>query len=444
MPRNNKALQGFLALCFSFCAHAFSPYDLTILGHVKYRESLARLPIALTNLFKNELSINFIRTPGPYDFSEVPHDVAQILQNSDKTPGNVAILFDELWRLSTTPADFVPKKSFIKIAYSMIEGTAIPQQWVDILNKKFDSVLVPDEYYEEVYYQCGVTIPIFVVAHGIDLEDFLLEKIRTTPSKPFVFGSSGMLIERKNQKLLIEAFHKEFGNDPAVRLKIHGRTSWEFECEMKAIKEIIQGRTPTPCPLWQKTGSNGIARGIHRLTHNIEILHKPFSKKEYKKFLKSLDCYVLLSKGEGFSLTPREALALAKPCIISDNTAHKTIGKTGYVYAVPSEIQEPSLQSGMGGYIGFDFNCRVEDVRKALREVYTHYQKYQAKALEGREWVKQYCWESRKALFLNVIKPDQIILGDKNRITEKYIMTNSLKLYNKYNQLREWGKKKLN
>ncbi len=425
---------GALVLVLMIQWQELSSYDLTILGHVKYRESLARIPISLTGLLKDSLTINFIPTPGPYDFRDVPSDIAEILRNPDKTPGNVALLFDELWRLEAVPADYVPKESLIKIAYSMIEGTAIPERWVQLLNKKFDLVLVPDDYYVGVYQNCGVHIPIFSLPHGIDLEEFLNEPVRKKASKPFVFGSSGLFIKRKNQKLLVEAFHREFGNDPSVQLKIHGRDSWDFECEMKAIREIINGLPPSDCvPVQPKSG--GVSKGTQRLTPNIEIIHASFSKKQYKKFLKSLDCYVLLSKGEGFSLTPREALALGKPCIISDNTAHRTLGKTGYVYAVPSQIQEPSLQSGMGGYIGFDFNCLVSDVQKALREVYNNYQLYVQKAQEGRIWVEQYLWKNRKAKFLNVIKPKEVILGDENKLTDDFLMTTSKKLYAKYKKL---------
>lgn len=425
----------FLMFCFLIEPHfTKSPYDLTIVGNVMYRESLARLPISLTELLHKDIKINFIRSPGYYDFKDIDPDIAAILKKHNKTAGNVAILFDDIWNTHKVPADFVPKESFIKIAYSMIEGTAIPPQWVRILNKKFDLCVVPDIFYKKVYKKCGVSIPIFALAHGMELQAFLDEPIKKR-NEVFTFGSSGMFIPRKNHSLLVEAFHAEFGNNPAVRLMIHGRSVWEFGCELATMKEAIAGRKPIKCLAPEDAEDNALAPGTNKLSHNITLLHKPLSRKKYKKFLSSLDCYVLLSKGEGLSITPREALALGKPCIISNNTAHTTIVDSGFVYGVPSLIQEPSMQSAMGGYIGFDFNCSIEDVRKALREVYNNYDHYAALAQAGRGWTTQYLWSQRKEKFMNLIKPKKVLLGSDNVVTDTHIMTTSEKLYNKYQTL---------
>ena len=122
----------FIPVYALLCDMYLSKYDLTIIGAVKYRDSLGRLPIALTKFSKNDLAINYICSLSEYD--EVPlHDVRMILDNPDKTPGNVALLFDILSDQSRTAADLVPKQSIIKIAYSMLESTAIPAQWVSLL-----------------------------------------------------------------------------------------------------------------------------------------------------------------------------------------------------------------------------------------------------------------------------------------------------------------------
>ncbi len=386
-----------------------SHFDFTIVSQIRWAGGLERLPILLTRLFKNEMSMNLIPTPGLYTFTDIPQDEQIILKNPDKTPGNVAILFDVLWHERDklgSPADFVPNTSIIKIAYSMLEGTAIPKTWADILNKKFDLVAVPDEYYQTVYQNSGVTIPIFVLPHGIDIQEFLNQPIRMTPSKPFVFGSSAAFISRKNHETLINAFHAEFKNDPRVRLKIHGRDGRQYKALQNKVKKLK--------------------------TKNINLVRTPLSWYEYRLFMQSLDCYVLLSKGEGFSITPREALALGKPCIISDNTAHHTIAQTGFVYAVPSTIQEPADYDIFAQPVGYNFNCSIADVQKALREVYTHYQLYVEKAKAGRKWVERYLWENVQAKFRNLLKPTNVLFGPENRITDEYIMTNNTTLYEKY------------
>ena len=62
------------------------------------------------------------------------------------------------------------RKEQIFIAYSMFESTSIPRIWVKKLNQEFDMVVVPDPYLIEVYKNSGVTVPIFFVPLGVDLD----------------------------------------------------------------------------------------------------------------------------------------------------------------------------------------------------------------------------------------------------------------------------------
>ncbi len=389
-----------------------SPYDLTIVGQVSFADGLGRLPIGLIDCLNYDLYINHVPTPGHYSCTDVSEEVRTVLTDPYAVPGNVALLFDILWAHEVVPSRFMPKESFIKIAYSMLESSEIPRQWVNILNEQFDAVVVPDPYYKEVYLRSGVHIPLFVLPHGIYIDELLAQTSKKKKATPFVFGCSAAYWPRKNHEVLIEAFSEEFGNDPQVILKLHGRTGSKSYVT-KLTKQITD-------------------RGIK----NIELIKKKLSKQGYENFFRSLDCYVLVSKGEGYSVTPREALALGIPCILSNNSAHKTIGASGCVYSVSSEISEPAYYSHLG-MSGDYYNCSVKDVRKALREVYTHYSTYLNKAHKGRKWVERYTWKSLKKKFLNLIKPKKVKLGKDNVITDEYLMTSSQQLYDKYIQLIE-------
>ncbi len=386
-------------------------YDLTVVSQIRFACSLTRYGIGLIDVLQNDIKINHIKTPGAYEFVDVSESVQKIIKNPDKSPGNVAILLDFLWINTVTPSDFVPEKSSIKIAYSVFESSALPKKCVEILNNKFDLVVVPDEFCRPLYKEAGVTIPIFVVPHGIYVEELLREPVKKTSSTPFTFGLSAGFWPRKNQELLVDAFVAEFGNRGDVKLKLHGRAA--DESYLAKIQKKVQKQK----------------------IRNIEIIQKVFTGAEYNNFLKTLDCVVLLSKGEGFSIAPREALALGIPCIISDNSAHKTLNKTGFFYGVPSNLVEANSHELFGGAIGYDYNCKIEDVRKALRDVYIDYSYYVDKAHQGRPWVEQYLWKNLKQKFMNLIKPTKIVLGEENRVTDDYFMTTSPMLYKKYAQL---------
>ena len=261
-------------------------YDLTIVGVLNWADGLGRIPIGLTEVLKDDLSINCICIEQFSDKSSVPLHLRPYLLKKDTTPGQVAFFTAPLWTGAATYADHVPHSCSIKIAYSMLESSKIPSRWVAILNKTFDLVVVPDEFYLAVYRNCGVKIPIYVVPHGVQIDHLLQQKGKQTASKPFTFGIVGTIDPRKNQDLLVEAFYREFGDNPHVRLRCQGR--WAEQTYLAQIQKKIKQ--------WR--------------TQNVELIVKKFSDEECNIFLKSLDCYVLLSKGEGFSVTPREALAL--------------------------------------------------------------------------------------------------------------------------------------
>lgn len=380
-------------------------YDLTIIGQVKFAESLPRLSIGIIDCLKDYLKINFIPTSGFFDLQEVPVEIKKIINNPDKTPGKVALLSDMLWSIYQNSLDFMPA-STIKIAYSMLESNEIPKEWVNILNNKFDAAVVPDDYYLEVYKNCGVKIPIFVIPCGIYCTEFFNKNKKIKKNNIFNFGISAAFTASKNYELLIESFAKTFGNNRNIGLKIHGRAG----CNYILIKDLIKKFN----------------------LKNVSIILKELNRYEYFKFISSLDCYILVSKGEGFSITPREALACGIPCILSDNTAHKTICQTGYVRAVKSDIPEYAFYRGFGRVVGQNFNCSLEDVSQALKDVYKNHNTYLNKARQARAWVEQYLYKNLKNKYLNLIKPQKIILSDKNEITDNALITNSKDLYDKY------------
>lgn len=405
-----------LLVVTSAVARKDSPIDLTIVGAIKYADGLGRLPIGLTDILKDDLHINFKRTPiGDYRFEDVAQTTAEILKKAYAQAGHVALLTFPLWYKFGDMHTAVPEDSFIKIAYSMLETTAIPKKWVSILNEKFDAVAVPDIFYEAVYRNAGVNIPIFVLPHGIYIDHLLKEPMKSNANKVFTFGQTAAFNNRKNQALLLTAFHAEFRNDPNVRLKLHG--CWGEKAYKESLLDLIK--------------REGMS--------TVECIEKLFTEKENTEFYKSLDCFVLLSKGEGFSVTPREALALGIPCILSNNTAHKTICATGLVYGVPSNIEEKADYRFYFGNedCGNNFACTIADARKALREVYTNYREYLARARQARPWVETYSWKSVKAKFLNLIKPKKVVLGERNVVTDDYLMTTSKKLFAKYKELQK-------
>ncbi len=390
---------------------ACATYDVTIVSSViGFANGLERVPLMVADLLGDKLSINFV-PPTKIDFKDVPVKVARLIRNSKRHASKVAILFDPLWYPNPGEAFYkrVPYAP-IKLAYSMIESTQIPSKWTQILNSSFDAVIVPDAWLVPVYQRSGVHIPIFVLPIGLYLDDFLSKSVPLRPNRVFTFGLSAAGVHGKNHELLINAFLEEFGqNNPHVRLRLHSRGGSEVE-KIKAYVKRLK-------------------------VSNVEFIHKVFSQKEYVDFMASIDCYVTLSMGEGYSITPREALALGRPVIISANTAHQTIVDAGFVRAVPAAIPEKAFYSVFGSNLGYKFNCDIKHVKMALRDVYSNYAKYRQKALAGRGWVKRYNYKMLESSYHMLLRPSKIVLGSTNQITDTALITTSRTLYNKYKSI---------
>ncbi len=397
----------FFVILNLVCRTSKTAFDLTLIGPLHFADGLGRSTIILMDMLKRDLRINFICSREKIRLTDVVSSIRPIIMNPDTSPGKVSLLVDALW-YTWHPAYLYVPTSDIKIAYSMLESTEIPQQWVTILNNQFDAVVVPDKFLVQVYKQSDVKIPIFLLPCGLYLEEFLNHPQKKQKNTPFVFGMSATLTPRKNYLTLVKAFAQEFGNNPLVQLKLHARST--DKKSLASFKQIIK----------------------HLHLNNVELTVKSSTQQEYLEFMKSLDCYILLSKGEGFSITPREALALGIPCILSKNTAHTTICNTGLVRAVPSLIMEPAYYSEFKKHIGYYFNCKINDVREAMRDVYSNYEHYLSKAVVAREWVQQYTLKNLRPFYLNLIKPKKVTLGHYNSINEHGLITNSKELYRKY------------
>lgn len=383
------------------------PY-LTVVGKIRMADGLGRQSADLIQAMKEEVCVNFIATEKG-DLRNVPGDILKIIKKRPSSMGKFIILEDVIWTEKTPNyLKLSENESSIRIAYSMFETDKIPEEWSLLLNLYFDAVVVPDSYYVDVYKKSGVNIPIFELPLGLVMDDFLSAPLKQERNHPLVFANFSGEGFRKNHLVLVRAFAKVFKNNPDVILRINSRFP-HTESGKLLRKEI---------------------RDLN--LQNVHFTELSLERKGYLDLFQSIDCYVNISKGEGFSIQPREAMALGIPSILTDNTAQSTICKTGLVKAISSPILEPAYYDMLQRTSGNFFNCSEEEVANALVDMYVNYESYLAKAQSARKWASQYSFNQLKPLYRSLIKPQSVVLGNENRITEDGIMTTSEKLYQKY------------
>ncbi len=397
--------------------------DLTVYGIIKYADGIGRQPIDLMNMLSEEdISINFIgHAESKQDIGKVAKNV---LRNYNFKVGHIFINELPLNHYNKTKYKFqksiyrflakingLSRSEQIWLAYSMFESDSITLSWVDELNKNYDAVVVPDSNLVAVYENSGVKIPIFVVPLSVDFGDSLEQPIKTKANPIFTFANFSSIENRKNTLKTIKAFHQAFKKREDVKLLISARKEEKEEYD-RSIKYIIENN-------------------LSNVDLHVSNKHKDL----YNQYFNLVDCYISLSKGEGFSVQPREAMAKGIPVIVSNALAQKTIADSGFVKSVPANIKRPAFYNSNSIMIGRNFDVDTTDTANAMLDVYNNYQKYLDLAPKSREWVKQYSYDNIKPLFISLVNPKEIILGEKNEVTSTYIETNSKLLYLKYKNI---------
>lgn len=380
-------------------------------------DGLGRQSVELIKTFQEDHIINFYRTRKKRQrgYNDVDPKVIPILKKQYKEAGKIILVEDyecfHPYKLQKILGKTKNREEHILLAYTMFESSKAPREWIEVLNKFFDAIIVPDPYQVMVFQSSGANIPVFSLPLGLYLEEYLKLPLKKEKRRPFTFASFSSLDPRKNHMALIRAFSKAFGNTAEVQLRLH------FRYEGRGMRESLQ----------QEIGRLGL--------FNVTITSGPLPQKDYIQAFQSIDCYMNLSKGEGFSIQPREAMALGIPVIVSDNTSQHTIAESQLVKAVPAKIKEPAYYPHIKQFCGSFYLFHIDEAADAMRDVYLHYEKYLAKGQEARNWAAQYDFAQLKKYYQNLIKPKQILFGDKNEITEEYLMTSSFPLFEKYRKL---------
>jgi hypothetical protein len=404
--------------------------DLTIIGPVNLADGIGSQAYDHYRLLKQHGKVNLLSTQcqkGELSFWEYVtlwnpfQPLGKIILIDEPLKRHDMALWSELFSYNSRPLHLLnyltllltrsPDQIFI--SYSMFESDRIPDNWVKQLNQYYDAVAVPDPYLVEAYVASGVTKPIFVLPLGVTYPQSD-PQARKEPRYPFLFGNLSKTEERKNTFKMIYAFHLAFGNDPSVRLHVNSRD--HDRSEYKKIMEFLS------------------TYKVDNISYTIEKL----SSAEYQRRLNSFDCYISISRGEGFSITPRQAMERAIPTIVTDSTAQKTIAASGLVRVVPCPEKSPAYYPFTDKPIGSNEDCTVEEVVAAYRDLYDHYDHYLAQGGLMRKWALEYRYEALLPRYSALLlKPKEIKLGREDLITDNYLVTTSEILYKKYRMLQD-------
>jgi len=246
-------------------------------------------------------------------------------------------------------------KSKVKIIYTMFESTSIPSNWIKYL-KKADLVLVPSKFCQKAFLTKGIKTEVVPLGYDTTAYNYKQKE----QHKEFTFLHYNSFNTRKGWDIVFKAFTEEFKIDEPVKLI------------MKTVKQNL------PFPI------------IKSEYPNIEVIKKEMSRTNLANLIHSSDCFVFPSRGEGFGLTPLEALATGTPVIIPNGSGMSEYFNSEYFYKIDIECMKPAMYAKFDSKdTGEMIEPSKDSLKKQMRYVYENRQKAIDKAKKGAEWVKK-------------------------------------------------------
>lgn len=398
---------GFLALD----AQSYT-YDVAIVGHLGTETSMPIVTTAITKALYQKTKVAMAPSRSiPIISARFKKDIPlnlKLLSFNTKESAPISILTDWWYEAPKKPLFSQVPSTPIKYIYSMFESDFLPKKWVDGINKKFDAVIVPHKRLIEVYKQSGIKIPLFSLTLPVLLEDILALPAKIKPSHPFTFGISAGYSYAKGYEELLHAFAQEFGNNSAVQLKIH--CSWGNRKIVETLIDTLKLK-------------------------NVILIKRVLTREDYISFIRSCDCYILASWGEGYSITPREALAAGVPCILSNHRAHRELCTLPSVIGVEAVAHATLYKDQYGSYTGYPYKCSIPHLRSAMRTMYTSYDSYIKNNQKGRLWAACHTAEYLAPYYKTLVKPTTVIRAKTESIEKDKLIIQSKGLYKKYRRI---------
>jgi glycosyltransferase involved in cell wall biosynthesis len=234
-----------------------------------------------------------------------------------------------------------------KIGYFMFESTKCPPDWEDYI-RQLDLLITPSKFARDIFYnQFG--IDSLVIPHGIDT-DLYTYKPRPE-NRVFKFLHYNAFDFRKGFDVVVEAFTQEFAQEEWVTLTVKG------------------------------TGGNNYPY----MNYSIDTIIEDYTPEQLVDLLASHDCFVFPSRGEGFGMTPLEAMNVGMPVIIPNAHGIAEYFDNRYCYEIECAMSKAVYyrEDYDQHDLGLWYEPKIESVRKQMRQAFNDWKAGKGQYAEG-------------------------------------------------------------
>lgn len=217
-----------------------------------------------------------------------------------------------------------------------------------------DQIIVCSHWAKDVCRKNGLTQPINVVPLGVDTSIFYPNgKPRNPNDGPTVFLTIGKKEIRKLHDKLYQYFEKAFTAEDNVELWV----AWG--------NRILDQRNPKESSDWTNLYSTS------KLNKKIRLFEWLPTQMDVANLLRKADCYVGLSRAEGWNLDLLEAMATGLTCITNYYSGHTEFVNKNNGFTIPYRVSEVAYDGtwffGNGNWMAFE-EPEEEQIVDCMRE----------------------------------------------------------------------------
>jgi glycosyltransferase involved in cell wall biosynthesis len=373
IERLDRAMMPFSSTSTSGCKPG-----VILEGPFLERSSLARInrEIAMSLIQSRVFDVALDATGYASRGQQTPDCENQIVRALNRHPECVDLTTRHQW-----PPDFSrPARGKLAVILPWEYG-AVPEIWVDGINRNVDELWVPSRFVRDVLVRSGVARErIVVIPNGVDLSIFNPKgpTVRPAASRKFMFLFVGGVIRRKGIDLLLEAYREAFNPGDDVSLLVAALGS-DAAYQHNSLLEQVMSAAQNPA-----------------LPH-LELLTGDLDDATLANLYRGCDAFVLPYRAEGFCMPALEAMACGKPVITTAAGPSQDFCSPATTYLVPArECRVPEDPPAFGKLRG-EFTWFEEDLVelvRTLRRVYHSREEAARRGLAAAEQVRaRFAWQ---------------------------------------------------
>jgi len=359
--------------------------EIAVIGRCAFESGIGAMSFAACEMLARSFPVCILPTePGLRDQPSITLPNGRVIPVC-RDPSRIKASFfcDVLWNgVADVNYALAPRNS-LKYAWLVYDSDHLPPRWTQLLNEHFDLVVAASPHLIDVARYSGVESPMACLPIPLDLEPLLAQPLQRRNRDRVRFGSVAAFHPRKGVLTLVEAFLQQFGGRSDVELVLHSNLAFG-----ETFNEVQQLVSPVD---------------------NIIISQGPLSEVDKNQLIRSFDVFVNCSRGEGYSIGAREALAYGKSLVLSEVGGHKDLAGLPGVTLVPAELAVPARYPEIDNSVfGQQRAVRTERVAMALDQALAYAQSdaYDETVYPRRLGARDFSFGALSTSFAALINPE--------------------------------------